>query len=577
MLSGTGTFVKEGAGLLIYSGDGSAFTGLAEVAGGQLAVNGVLGGQVDVLSGGTLGGSGTIGALNVASGGHVGPGTTIGTLTVAGDATFAAGSVYDVEISSSGAGDLLAVGGTAYLNGGMVEVTALDPNESYQTGQTYTILTAQNGVVGSFDGVESTTPFLRADLSQSADAVDLTIAVMYAFTTVAITPNQFATASALDTLPQMGAPLELYNALLFLPTAGAARAAFDLLSGEAHASAQSLAVEQSGLIRNAVTDRLRAAQGGVGAGAGPVVAYASESGPGATQAGRAIADHAPLAATAAPATTQGPAVWATGFGAWDDMNGSADAASLSGSTGGFLIGADTSVAGGWRVGVAGGYSYSSFAVGARGSSGSSDNWHVAAYGGNSWGGLSLRTGLAYTWQDLSTSRTVAFPGYVDQLSADYSAGLFQAFGELGYRLDAGIAAFEPYADLAYVSLDTGGYHERGGAAALYSDGASMGTGFTTLGLRLETHLLLASVDTTVRGAIGWRHAFGDITPEVTQSFLGSIPFTVAGLPIATDAAVLEGGLDMHLAEAVKLGLSYAGQFGDGVSQNSVNATLRASF
>lgn len=39
------------------------------------------------------------------------------------------------------------------------------------------------------------------------------------FTAAAITPNQFATAAALDTLPQSGPELGLYNAILFLPTA----------------------------------------------------------------------------------------------------------------------------------------------------------------------------------------------------------------------------------------------------------------------------------------------------------------------------------------------------------------------
>lgn len=49
----------------------------------------------------------------------------------------------------------------------------------------------------------------------------------------------------------------------------------------------------------------------------------------------------------------------------------------------------------------------------------------------------------------------------------------------------------------------------------------------------------------LRAGIGvsWRHAFGDTTPLATHVFAGSDAFTVAGVPIARDAAVIEAGLD----------------------------------
>ncbi|WP_428030142.1 autotransporter domain-containing protein [Ancylobacter sp.] len=581
-LSGTGTFVKDGAGLLTYSGNGAAFTGLTEIAEGRLAVNGVLGGDVDVLSGGTLGGAGTVGTLDVAPGGRVGPGNSAGTLTVAGDATFAAGSVYEVEIHGDGMTDLLAIHGTAYLNGGLVELTALDPKASYRTGQTYTILTAQDGVVGAFDGLESLSPFLRGQLGQSDSAVNVTIAVEYDFTTVAATPNQYATAAALDTLGQRGAALGLYNALLFLPTGSAARGAFDQLSGEVHASAQSVFMEQSGLVRGALNDRLRAAQGGVGAAAGSVVSVVETAGGALAYAApskrqRAAETSLPLKAAPLPVPAEKFALWSAGFGNWGAFDGTANATGITDSTGGFLIGADTLVGDVWRVGIGGGYSYTSFSAAGRASSGNSDNWHAALYAGRSWDALALRTGLAYTWQDVTTSRSVAFAGFADHLSADYSAGTFQAFGEFGYRIDMAFAAFEPFANLAYVSLDRSGYTETGGAAALRSNGTDMNTGFSTLGLRVAKELTFGVHATTLRGAIGWRQAFGDITPAMSQAFLTSGTFTVTGTPIAETAAVLEAGLDMRLGAGATLGVAYSGQFGEGVEQNGFNASLKASF
>ena len=45
--------------------------------------------------------------------------------------------------------------------------------------------------------------------------------------------------------------------------------------------------------------------------------------------------------------------------------------------------------------------------------------------------------------------------------------------------------------------------------------------------------------------LGWRHVFGDVTPTSTLAFASapSIPFAVAGAPIARDALAVEAGLD----------------------------------
>src|SRR5690606_2084662 len=102
------------------------------------------------------------------------------------------------------------------------------------------------------------------------------------------------------------------------------------------------------------------------------------------------------------------------------------------STGGFLTGIDAPLTPNWRLGLVAGYSHSSFEVDERASSGNSDNYHLGLYAGGKWNALRLTGGLAYTWHDIVTSRSVVFPGFSDSLSADYNAGTFQAFGEAGY-------------------------------------------------------------------------------------------------------------------------------------------------
>jgi uncharacterized protein with beta-barrel porin domain len=62
-----------------------------------------------------------------------------------------------------------------------------------------------------------------------------------------------------------------------------------------------------------------------------------------------------------------------------------------------------------------GYSQSSFSVDSRNSTGTTSSYDVGLYGGNQWGNLGLRFGAAYGWNNITTSRSVAFTGYTDSL------------------------------------------------------------------------------------------------------------------------------------------------------------------
>lgn len=83
---------------------------------------------------------------------------------------------------------------------------------------------------------------------------------------------------------------------------------------------------------------------------------------------------------------------------------------------------------------------------------------------------------------------------------------------------------------------------------------------------------------TAKGMIGWRHAFGDVAPLSTMRFAGAgDAFTIAGVPIARDAAVIEAGLDYAITPGATLGVTYGGQFGSGVTDQSVKANFNVRF
>lgn len=60
-------------------------------------------------------------------------------------------------------------------------------------------------------------------------------------------------------------------------------------------------------------------------------------------------------------------------------------------------------------------------------------------------------------------------------------------------------ALEPFAGLAYVSVNTAGISERGGLAALCSAGDAIDSTFSTLGVRASIQL---NDTTRVRGMLG---------------------------------------------------------------------------
>ncbi|MEN5276357.1 autotransporter domain-containing protein [Brucella sp. TWI432] len=500
------------------------------------------------------------------------PGNSIGTMTVGGDVTFGADSVYEVEIAGNGTSDRIETTGKANLQGGRVDVFALDNKVSYQDGQTYTILTAANGIDGTFSEAVSKSVFLTTSLDHQANKVDLKVGVIadsvdpVVFEKVAKSANEISTARALDSLAQEGSALGLYNSILFLTDEAEARDAFNQLSGDIHASVKTGLIDTANLTADAINNRLRAAFEGVGSPNVPVLSFAQSP-----------KGSAPQPFDAVRSTSLDYGVWASGFGSWVKHDGNSNAGGLKTSTGGFLSGVDVGLNSGWRLGVVGGYSQTDLNGKGRNAFADSDNWHLGIYGGNQWGPIGLRAGLVHTWHNIDSSRSVSYTGFSDSLGADYHARTLQAFGELGYRIDTTVAAFEPFANLSHVRLHTDGFTEKGGAAALAVDGNNTNTTFTTLGMRASAPLPLGGASANLKGTLGWRHAYGDISPESTHLFAGSNLFTVEGVAIAKDAALVEAGFDMAITENAKFGLSYVGQFGSGTKQNGFNATLNVKF
>lgn len=166
-ISGAGSLVNIGTGSLVLKGNNTV-SGPTVVSSGRLANNGTLASNIVVSEGGTFGGNGTTtGSLSIADGGILAPGNSIGTVTMNGDASFAAGSHYAVEVgnaqSDTVAGvdnDFLNVSGSLSLPSGVVYVDVIGygpgqslPNFDQSLDYNWTIATAGLGLIGFSDAL----------------------------------------------------------------------------------------------------------------------------------------------------------------------------------------------------------------------------------------------------------------------------------------------------------------------------------------------------------------------------------------------------------------------------------------
>ncbi len=87
-------------------------------------------------------------------------------------------------------------------------------------------------------------------------------------------------------------------------------------------------------------------------------------------------------------------------------------------------------------------------------------------------------------------------------------------------------------------LGTAGFTETGQTAALSGAGINEDVGYSSLGLRLASNVALEGGQVlTPHASAYWQHAFGDVTPVETLSFLSTgTGFITAGVPLARNEA-----------------------------------------
>ena len=596
-MAGTGRWVLDQAlnsvntiidsGTLVVAHNNALGLGAVNVGGtGTLQVNSgfTLENELNLSAGGTLSGTGTVGrvgnpATTVQSGAVIRGGdsdTTYGTLTVAGDLDMRAGAILQVRVDpSSNQASLVNVVGTATLTGSSVQHVGnvVNAASDFQTGVTYTILTA-NQITGRLQSAASNYAYLNATLgyldgaqqevtNPALNATKVTLTLQrkagVRFADLAGTANQVAAANAIENLPNTH---PVHQHVETLPV-GAPAAALNGLSGDPHANWQSGLHAPSARAARLGPQRMH---NNLTAGYRPGAAIAQSDGP--------------LPASAWPTSKALPA-WAEVVGHRQSVDGDGNAAKLTQNVYGLFIGADEEVgSNGWRVGGSLGYTNADAEVKSRDASADISSYSASVYTGKGFSHgmnrVNVMGGLAYTHHRIDSQRSVA--GLGQNLKAKYSANTLQLFGEVGYAMGQyAKQGVEPFAGINISQQRVGSFQESGGFAALRGQSSTDTTTSTTLGVRAHSDIKLAGKATRLKGTVGWRHAWGDVTQSTTMAFAGSSSFTVAGTPLARNTALLGLQAEVELSRRAALELGYQGEYGSGMRDHAVNVKMRWAY
>jgi autotransporter-associated beta strand protein len=554
-IGGAGGLAKLGTGTLTLSGT-NTYSGATTVTAGTLQVNGsIASSAVTVASGGTLGGSGTVGATSVA--GTITPSSN--TLHVSGALTLANGATTAIAVTPTTSGQIAATGSAA-LDG----VLAITQGAGTYTGGSSFQLISASSVTGTFDSVTGASfAGLDSSVVYSATGVELDLATpassgssgsgsgagsgsgsgggsgggdvvtKFLFDTYGKTANQIAAGKALTAGDANGA---LYVAMgnIVKADVGGVPGTLGQLSGDIHASIRSAMIEDGRFVRDTILDHVQFAE-------------------------------------------QGTSVWGAGFYSKGGIDSDGNASTLHHNSTGFLAGVDMPFGDAFRAGIGAGVISSNASEPGRASTVSGSSGHVLAYAGWSDGTLTLKLGGDYGWGDMDVTRHVAALSETDKGNQHQSSA--QVFGEAAYLLQTDAAQIQPYADIAHISARTGAFTEKGGVSALSGGAHGDDATYATLGVRFSlADVKLADTRIVPKLGIGWQHAFDRFTPEQALTLQNAAQaFTVQGVPLKSDSAVVQAGIGVVLSPDVLLDVGYDGAFSGTSREHGIRGELRWTF
>lgn len=589
--------IAGGAAMLDITAAGS-LTSLMDItqATGTMQVNGALAtpGDYLMLSGG-LNGTGTITTpffTNVA--GTIAPGTagTTGTLTFRGNVILASASTYLVDLSNTGASDLIAVQATTFSGAtptnGMANLggrLVFGFTNALRANQSWTILTAQGGISGTFQAPSAISAILTPRLTYTANAVQLSIqAGSYGSVVDANSRVQAGYAALLDQNRANAGQFDGIYGPLDLQSAAAIRSTLEGLAPTTETLVRSLGTASVDTMGGLFRDRLAAldpvASGGTVARIGQPLRVASTSLAGSSNlmAAPVLAGNEQVTVEEGRLPEDMSAFFAGGYAKGDSAPMPSALATDRDDFDGWYIagGIEKLIDGESAIGFALSYSQMRGDGSAVGQSARANLAQGTLYGKyQAASGFTLDTQISAGILDTSTKRTVSFVGTPYTLRADDSALAFTSEVGAGYRVDLGQAELKPRIAWRSTFIDFSRTAETGGPVALAYDRQPVSSS------QLRGGLTLGGTGAKVRPFASGTlvHDFGKRPSAFVANFVGSVSpgalFELNGLDrdwaeVAAGLTVQTGSVDLSIAGETTLGR-------DDVETRSVRGTVAFRF
>ena len=547
------------------------------IGGGRAQFGGRVG-SVDLASGTTFMGSGAVASLS-AKGATVAAGDTfsgagLGTISVGGDLTLDRGSTVLVDVIKDKA-DLIEVRGTAHLDGALLLRGA-----DVVGGKTIKIIdaTAVDRTFASTGWTEAGKwDFLKMEVVYGPTSVTVktTDPVSSAKETMqgeskAFLNTVFGETPVLQT-SEMQTAYQTIGTLISdaQGDAGKIQKTMDEVSGKATIAAANAGVVAVQAVDQAVSRASDAALGGGGGatGGGMTMAYfedPAEAEPAQRAIGRVLYEKVPSI------ETRSLIAWTTGqFGFGSSTSGTSRSDFRSG---GVTVGVIKRIDEAFSVGFAGGYTRSNISVENPSATLGIDGYHALLHGTWDTSAFRLNGLVGYAVQQFDGSRSVAG----GSAAASYGGWSVRAGLDGGYKIKWHDQEFMPFAGLDVIHGWTAGYTETGapGGLNLTYDAASSNTVDGRIGVKWSArHTVSPGVRVEPMVSVAWVHSFGDSSPKVHGSMLGS-SFVLTGASRAREALAVSAGLSSDIGDGLSVFGRYSGRLASDVSAHDFSAGLR---
>jgi len=516
------------------------------------------------------------------------------------------------------------VSGTATLAGTVAAVFA----PGAYTTRSYPILTANGGLIGAFNGLE--TRGLPPDFGVRVNNVGNTVFLSLRARLVpeppgpgeptvpppliptvpglppseqpsppdqpaqaalqGFTVNQLNVGHAIDNFFNNGGALPPAFLSLFNLTGGNLANALDQLSGEPATGAQKVAFQLTNQFLDLMLDPFVDGRCGIGRTDQPPLGRDCETRPSAlgfaperetmppaialAYASALKEPRAPLAPVYEPRWT----AWAGAYGGSNRTSGDiaiTGSHDLSASTVGGAAGLDYHLTPNTVVGFALGGGGTNWSLSQGLGGGKSDAFQAGLYGATRWGPAYLAADFAFTNHWMSTDRTALG----NHLTADFNAQSYGGRLEGGYRFGMLYGSITPYAAIQAQSFHTPGFTETDVIANGF--GLAFGSRDATdtrseLGTRFDRVLAVYSnAVLALRGRVAWAHDWvSDATLLPVFQALPGASFIVNGATLPKNSALTSAGAELRVANGVTLLAKFDGEFASHSSTYAGTGTIR---